>query len=142
MGGSVGVKSTIGQGSEFIINMKTSCQVKDVKITRPKEPKEDYSQNVLEYMKQAEQALVFLEKPASKEELTSCIDNFVVNNINEGNMEMEHQINELGDNDIQDDFIPKMEKMISSAQKIKSQISGSIFDGLSESDIGDSDDEE
>ena len=50
MGGSVGVKSTIGEGSEFIINMKTVCQVKDVKITRPKEPREDCSQNVLEYM--------------------------------------------------------------------------------------------
>jgi len=30
-------------------------------------------------------------------------------------MEMEQQINELGDNEIQDDFIPKIEKMINSA---------------------------
>jgi hypothetical protein len=52
---------------------------------------------VLEFLSKAEQTLVFLEKPGDKEELTSCIDNFVVDNINEGNMEMEQQINELGD---------------------------------------------
>ena len=77
--------------------MKTVCQVKDVKITRPKEPRDDHSQNVLEFLSKAEQTLVFLEKPGDKEELTSCIDNFVVDNINEGNVEMEQQINELGD---------------------------------------------
>jgi hypothetical protein len=30
-------------------------------------------------------------------------------------MEMEQQINELEDNDMQNDFIPKIEKMINSA---------------------------
>ena len=30
-------------------------------------------------------------------------------------MEMDQQISELGDNDIQDDFIPKIESLINSA---------------------------
>ena len=32
MGGSVGVESDIGKGSEFIINIKTKCKVKSVKL--------------------------------------------------------------------------------------------------------------
>ena len=55
--------------------------MKDVKITKPKEPRDNLSQNVLEFLNKAELPLVFLEKPGDKEELTSCIDNFIANNI-------------------------------------------------------------
>lgn len=72
---------------------------------------------MLEFLNKAELPLVFLEKPGDKEELTSCIDNFIANNINEGNMELEQQINELGEDDIQDDYIPRIQRMISSVKK-------------------------
>jgi hypothetical protein len=53
MGGSVDVKSKIGQGSEFIINMKTFCKVKDIELTSPRVEKEKKPNNVLESFSRA-----------------------------------------------------------------------------------------
>jgi len=37
-----------------------------------------------------------MEKAGNKEEIISCIDNFVEKNIKRGNTDLEQQINELG----------------------------------------------
>ena len=99
MGGSVDVKSKIGQGSEFIINMKTFCKVKDIELTSPRVEKEKKPNNVLESFSRAQKPIVFLEKPGESEELTSCIKDFIDTNIKEGNKDFEQQINELGEDD-------------------------------------------
>lgn len=125
MGGSVEVKSELGQGTEFNINIKTKCKVQEVQFSESLAQNEFESPQTLLSRRQIEREKLnffkFIEKTKDKLTLTSCMDEQIKKN---RSTENESQIEQLSkfenrNNSNQCDFKNDIEKLIAEAKNIK-----------------------